>query len=133
VSIPPNRPLGRLDLNDVIYKNGECEDGRHRARCERTFQKRPAGALGTTSIAKMKCCPKPLTAAGVKHEVLNAKNNEREGSIVAQAGKPGAVTVATNMAGRGVDILLGGNPPSAEDAKRVREAGVSPRDRHRAA
>ena len=123
VSIPPNRPLGRLDLNDVIYKNANAKMAAiARDVKERSKNGQPV-LLGTTSIAKNEMLSEALTAAGVKHEVLNAKNNEREGSIVAQAGKPGAVTVATNMAGRGVDILLGGNPPSAEDAKRVREAG----------
>jgi preprotein translocase subunit SecA len=123
VSIPPNRPLGRTDLNDVIYKNADAKMAAIARDVKERSKKGQPVLLGTTSIAKNEILSAALGAAGVKHEVLNAKNNEREGSIIAQAGKPGAVTVATNMAGRGVDILLGGNPGAAEDAKRVREAG----------
>jgi preprotein translocase subunit SecA len=64
-----------------------------------------------------------LQQEGVRHEILNAKNHEREGEIIAQAGRPGAVTLATNMAGRGVDIIMGGNPPVAEEAEKSRAAG----------
>jgi preprotein translocase subunit SecA len=123
VSIPPNRPLARKDLNDVIYKNEAAKIAAiARDVKERSKNGQPI-LLGTTSIAKNEMLSAALAEAGVRHEVLNAKNNEREGSIIAQAGKPGAVTVATNMAGRGVDILLGGNPPAKEDAERVRAAG----------
>jgi preprotein translocase subunit SecA len=123
ISIPPNRPLQRVDINDVIYKNTAAK----LAAVARDVKERSAKGqpvlLGTTSIAKNELLADALREAGVKHEVLNAKNNEREGAIIAQAGKPGAVTVATNMAGRGVDILLGGNPASPEDRERVRAAG----------
>ncbi len=123
VSIPPNRGLARLDLNDVIYKNTSAKIAAIvREVKERSAKGQPV-LLGTTSIAKNEMLSEALRSAGVRHEVLNAKNNEREGSIIAQAGKPGAVTVATNMAGRGVDILLGGNPATDADTKRVREAG----------
>ena len=110
VSIPPNRPLGRKDMNDVIYKNADAKIAAIVRDVKERSKKGQPVLLGTTSIAKNEILSAALGAAGVKHEVLNAKNNEREGSIIAQAGKPGAVTVATNMAGRGVDILLGGNP-----------------------
>ncbi len=123
VSIPPNRPLVRKDSNDVIYKNEVAKIAAIARDVKERSKKGQPVLLGTTSIAKNEMLSAALDAAGVRHEVLNAKNNEREGSIIAQAGKPGAVTVATNMAGRGVDILLGGNPPIKEDAERVREAG----------
>ena len=123
VSVPPNRPLARKDLNDVIYKNYKVKiDAVVREVAERHKKGQPV-LLGTTSIAKNEIFSAAFSNAGIPHEVLNAKNNEREGSIIAQAGRPGAVTVATNVAGRGVDILLGGNPPTAEDAARVRELG----------
>lgn len=123
LSIPPNRPLGRTDLNDIIYKNANAKMAAIVRDVKERSKKGQPILLGTTSIAKNEILSAALGAAGVKHELLNAKNNEREGSIIAQAGKPGAVTVATNVAGRGVDILLGGNPPTEADAKRVREAG----------
>ena len=91
--------------------------------------------LGTVSIEKNELLSSLLNAAGVPHETLNAKNHEREGAIIAQAGKLGAVTVATNMAGRGVDIILGGNPQDILEAQKVRELGglcVIGTDRHEA-
>jgi preprotein translocase subunit SecA len=123
VSIPPNRGLARQDLNDLIYKNFKAKvDAVVRDVAERQKKGQPV-LLGTTSIAKNDIFSAALSQAGIKHEVLNAKNNEREGAIIAQAGRPGGVTVATNVAGRGVDILLGGNPPTPEEATRVRELG----------
>ena len=123
VSIPPNRPLARKDLNDLIYKNFKAKvDAVAKEVAERQKKGQPV-LLGTTSIAKNEIFSAALSQAGIKHEVLNAKNNEREGAIIAQAGRPGAVTVATNVAGRGVDILLGGNPPNAAEAEKVRAAG----------
>jgi len=123
ISIPPNRPLARTDENDLIYRNFKAKTDAVVHEVKERQKKGQPVLLGTTSIAKNEILSAALGAAGVKHELLNAKNNEREGSIIAQAGKPGAVTVATNMAGRGVDILLGGNPSTEADAKRVREAG----------
>jgi len=79
--------------------------------------------LGTASIEKNELLSSMLSNAGIPHELLNAKNNEREGAIIAQAGRSKAVTVATNVAGRGVDIILGGNPPEPEEARKVRELG----------
>jgi preprotein translocase subunit SecA len=123
ISIPPNRGLARQDLNDLIYKNFKAKvDAVVREVAERQKKGQPV-LLGTTSIAKNDIFSAALSQAGIKHEVLNAKNNEREGAIIAQAGRPGGVTVATNVAGRGVDILLGGNPPTPEEATRVRELG----------
>jgi len=79
--------------------------------------------VGTRSVERNEYLGKLLEASGVPHQILNAKNHEREGQIIAQAGKKGAVTIATNMAGRGVDIILGGNPPNPEDAQTVKELG----------
>jgi preprotein translocase subunit SecA len=123
VSIPPNRPLARKDENDLIYKNFKAKvDAVVKEVGERQKKGQPV-LLGTTSISKNEIFSAALSNAGIPHEALNAKNNEREGGIIAQAGRPGAVTVATNVAGRGVDILFGGNPPKPEDAAKVRELG----------
>jgi len=134
-SIPPNRTLARKDLNDLIYKNFGAKLNAIAADVRERQKKGQPILLGTTSIAKNELISAALSQAGIKHEVLNAKNNEREGAIIAQAGKPGAVTVATNVAGRGVDILLGGNPPEPEEAEKVRALGglhVIGTDRHEA-
>ncbi len=133
VSIPPNRGLARSDVNDLIYKNFSAKvDAVVRDVAERQKKGQPV-LLGTTSIAKNEIFSAALSQADIKHEVLNAKNNEREGAIIAQAGRPGAVTVATNVAGRGVDILLGGNPPTRSEAAAGPRAWRFARDRHRTA
>lgn len=123
VSIPPNKPVKRIDSPDKVYKN---DAAKWRALIKDIGEKHKAGQpvlVGTTSISKNELVSELLRRAGIPHEVLNAKNNEREGAIIAQAGKRGSVTVATNMAGRGVDIILGGNPPSKEAAEKIRELG----------
>lgn len=123
ISIPSNKPIKRLDMSDKVYKN---DTAKWRALAKDIGEKQKAGQpvlVGTTSIAKNEIVSALLSRAGVPHEVLNAKNNEREGGIIAQAGRRGSVTVATNMAGRGVDIILGGNPPSKEEAEKVKELG----------
>ncbi|MFM8943891.1 MAG: preprotein translocase subunit SecA [Actinomycetota bacterium] len=110
VEIPTNRPMVRADDQDLVYKT---EDAKWRALVEDLVQRHAAGQpclVGTISIEKSEILAGYLERRGVPHNVLNAKNHEREAQIVAQAGRLGAVTVATNMAGRGVDILLGGNP-----------------------
>ena len=123
VSIPTNKPLVRKNLDDAIYKSLHAKfEAVVREVAERSKKGQPI-LLGTASIERNELLSSLLSRAGVKHEVLNAKNNEREGAIIAQAGRSGAVTVATNMAGRGVDIILGGNPPSPEEARRVVELG----------
>jgi preprotein translocase subunit SecA len=135
MSIPPNRPLARKDMNDLIYKNFDAKLNAIIADVRERQKKGQPVLLGTTSIARNEIISAALAKANITHEVLNAKNNEREGAIIAQAGRPGAVTVATNVAGRGVDILLGGNPPTPEEAARVRELGglhVIGTDRHEA-
>ncbi len=123
ISIPPNRPMIRLDLADMIYKTKEAK---YRAVVEDIKTQREKGRpilVGTTSIVNNEIISGYLGKAGIPHEVLNAKNHEREGAIIAQTGRAGSVTVATNMAGRGVDIVLGGNPSSAEEAQKVKDAG----------
>ncbi|KKR55717.1 MAG: Protein translocase subunit SecA [Candidatus Curtissbacteria bacterium GW2011_GWA1_40_24] len=123
VSIPTNKPMVRRDKPDAIYKNFEAK---YRAAIGEIKKRRLAGQpvlIGTASIQHNEIISDLLKQAGVPHETLNAKNHEREGAIIAQAGKSGAVTVATNMAGRGVDIILGGNPSTPDEARKVREAG----------
>jgi len=110
VPIPTNRPNIREDHADLIYKS---EVAKYQAVIEDIVQRHAAGQpvlVGTISVEKSEYLSRELTKRGVRHEVLNAKQHTREAQIVAQAGRKGAVTVATNMAGRGVDILLGGNP-----------------------
>ena len=109
VSIPTNRPAVRMDQPDLVYKN---EQAKFNAVVEDIAEHHASGQpvlVGTTSVEKSEYLSTLLTKAGVEHTVLNAKQHEREASIVAQAGRKGAVTVATNMAGRGTDIMLGGN------------------------
>jgi preprotein translocase subunit SecA len=123
VQIPSNRKNVRKDLPDMIYKN---EKGKYQAVVREIKEQHETGRpilVGTASIEKNEYLAALLKREGVKHEVLNAKNHEQEGEIIAQAGRFGAVTIATNMAGRGVDIILGGNPLIEEEAKKVRELG----------
>ncbi|MCL2820232.1 MAG: preprotein translocase subunit SecA [Oscillospiraceae bacterium] len=110
IEIPTNRPLIRIDNPDVIYKN---ENGKYRAiinQIEECNKKGQPVLVGTVSIEMSELLASMLKKRGVPHNVLNAKHHEKEAEIVAQAGKVGAVTIATNMAGRGTDIVLGGNP-----------------------
>ena len=109
IEIPTNRPIQRIDMEDVIYKT---EDGKFNAVIEQIIECHNIGQpvlVGTVSIEKSEHLSSMLRRRGIKHEVLNAKYHEKEAEIVAQAGKFGAVTIATNMAGRGTDIMLGGN------------------------
>ena len=109
IEIPTNKPMIRKDHNDVIYKN---EAGKFRAVVKEVKESHAKGQpvlIGTVSIEKSEKLSKMLQKEGIKHEVLNAKQHEKEAEIIAQAGKYGAVTIATNMAGRGTDIMLGGN------------------------
>ena len=135
MSIPSNRPMIREDMDDMIYKT---KDGKYKAAVEDIKVQREKGRpilVGTTSIVNNEIISEYLRKAGIPHEVLNAKNHEREGAIIAQAGRAGSVTVATNMAGRGVDIVLGGNPSTPEEAQKVKDAGglyVMGTERHEA-
>ena len=109
VSIPTNKPLIRMDNPDVIYRN---EDAKYRAIAREVKESHEKGQpvlVGTVSIEKSEKISKILSKEGIFHQVLNAKNHEKEAEIIAQAGKFGSVTIATNMAGRGTDIMLGGN------------------------
>lgn len=123
VTIPTNRPIARENLPDRVYKNTNAKYLAVVRDVEERHKKGQPVLIGTASIAHNEKLSEYLHKAGIRHEVLNAKNNEREGEIIAQAGRLGGVTVATNMAGRGVDIILGGNPPDAQEAERVRALG----------
>lgn len=124
ITVPTNKPAVRQDLPDRIYKT---EMGKFKALAKEVKERNEKGQpvlIGTVSIEKNELLSKLLEREGVRHNLLNAKNHEREAEITAQAGRLGAVTVATNMAGRGVDIILGGNPQNdPEQSRRVRELG----------
>jgi preprotein translocase subunit SecA len=121
--IPTNKPMIRYDSSDRIYRTLE---GKFSAIVREIKEKNETGQpvlVGTTSIEKNEYLGKLLEREGIQHKILNAKHHEKEGEIIAQAGKLGSVTVATNMAGRGVDIILGGNPPNLEETKKVIKLG----------
>lgn len=123
ISIPTHRPMVRQDRPDLVFRT---ERGKFQAVAREVKERHQKGQpvlIGTVSIEKNELLSKMLGVEGITHELLNAKNHEREALIIAQAGRAGAVTVATNMAGRGVDIILGGTPPSAAEAEEVRSAG----------
>ncbi|MFI7134536.1 preprotein translocase subunit SecA [Nonomuraea sp. NPDC050153] len=125
VPIPTNRPMVRKDQADVVYKT---EDAKFDAVVQDIKERYEAGQpvlVGTTSVEKSERLSKALKRRGVQHEVLNAKNHAREASIIAEAGRKGAVTVATNMAGRGTDIMLGGNSEFRADLE-LRQRGLDP-------
>jgi preprotein translocase subunit SecA len=124
VEVPTNRPNARVDHHDVVYKT---EAAKYRAVIEQIkecYAKEQPVLVGTVSIEKNEALSKLLSHEGITHNVLNAKNHEKEAEIIAQAGKPGAVTVATNMAGRGTDIMLGGNAEYRSTAD-LRKKGLS--------
>ncbi len=124
LEIPTNRPVARRDLPDVIFKT---VNGKNQAIVKEIEEKHKKGQpvlVGTVTVEKSEEISKLLIRRGIRHNVLNAKNHAREADIVAQAGRLGAVTIATNMAGRGTDILLGGNPEFLAKRK-LREEGVS--------
>lgn len=124
-AIPPNRPVQRRDLDDLVYRT---IDAKFNAVAEDVIKRHKTGQpvlVGTVSIESSEKLSRILDKRGIKHEVLNAKFHEREAQIVAQAGREGAVTIATNMAGRGTDILLGGNPEELTK-EYIRELGIDP-------
>ena len=123
VAIPPNKPMAREDFADKVFKT---ENGKFTAvikEIEELHKKGQPILVGTRSVERNEYLGKLLEMRGIPHNILNAKNHEREGEIIAQAGKKGAVTIATNMAGRGVDIILGGNPPVVEITEEVKNLG----------
>ncbi len=123
VSVPTNKPPIRKDLPDKIFKN---EAGKYRAIVNEIKERQKTGQpilVGTVSIDKNEYLSLMLQHEGVEHVVLNAKNHEKEAELHAQAGRPGSVTIATNIAGRGVDIILGGNPPESELQQKSLAAG----------
>ena len=123
IEIPTNKPVRRVDMHDRIFSTVE---GKKKAIVREIVERHEKGQpilVGTVSVDKSEEISRLLIRNGVKHNILNAKNHEREAEIVAQAGRFGAVTIATNMAGRGTDILLGGNPEYLAK-KRLREEGV---------
>lgn len=121
--VPTNKPVARKDNNDSVF---QTEKGKYKAvakKVEELHKKGQPVLIGTVSIENNEVLSKYLEKEGVPHEVLNAKNHEREGEIIAQAGKRGAVTIATNMAGRGVDIKLGGSPSTKESHEEIKSLG----------
>ena len=123
LEIPTNKPLVRIDNPDVVYKN---ENGKYRAiidQIEKCHEKGQPVLVGTISIEKSELLSSLLKKRGIKHNVLNAKQHDKEAEIVAQAGRFGSVTIATNMAGRGTDIMLGGNPEYMAKSE-LRKVGV---------
>jgi preprotein translocase subunit SecA len=123
VAIPTHKPMIRKDHPDLIYKNEKAKWKAVADEIEDWYKKRRPVLVGTRSIEKNEALSALLRRRGVPHQILNAKYHEKEADIIAQAGQPGAVTIATNMAGRGVDIILGGNPPDPADAETVRTLG----------
>ncbi|MBQ0848631.1 preprotein translocase subunit SecA [Streptomyces sp. NPDC057621] len=127
VPIPTNRPMVRKDQSDLIYRT---EVAKFDAVVDDIAEKHEKGQpilVGTTSVEKSEYLSQQLSKRGIQHEVLNAKQHDREAPIIAQAGRRGAVTVATNMAGRGTDIKLGGNPDDLAEAE-LRQRGLDPEE-----
>jgi preprotein translocase subunit SecA len=127
VPIPPNRPMARRDQSDLIYKTEEAKFIAVTDDIAERYEKGQPVLIGTTSVERSEYLSRMLTKRRIPHNVLNAKYHEQEAAIVAEAGRRGAVTVATNMAGRGTDIVLGGNTDFITD-QRLRERGLDPVD-----
>ncbi|KGF22806.1 preprotein translocase subunit SecA [Corynebacterium tuscaniense] len=125
VAIPPNKPNIRKDHDDLIYKTQEAKFAAVAEDIAEHVEKRQPVLVGTTSVERSEYLSQLLTRKGIKHNVLNAKHHEEEGRIIAEAGLPGNVTVSTNMAGRGTDIVLGGNPEILVEHK-LKERGLDP-------
>jgi len=123
ISVPTHRPVQRIDHNDLIF---QTENGKFEAIAQKVKALNAKGQpvlIGTVSIEKNELLAAYLKRAGIPHQVLNAKNHENEGSVIAQAGRKGSVVIATNLAGRGVDIILGGTPSTPEEQQEVKDLG----------
>lgn len=123
ISVPTNRPTQRIDHNDLIF---QTENGKFEAIAQKVKDLNAKGQpvlIGTVSIEKNELLAAYLQKVGIPHKVLNAKNHESEGSVIAQSGKKGSVVIATNLAGRGVDIILGGTPSTPEEQQEVKDLG----------
>jgi len=123
ISVPTHRPIDRIDHNDLIF---QTENGKFEAIAQKVKALNANGQpvlIGTVSIEKNELLAAYLKRAGIPHQVLNAKNHENEGSVIAQAGRKGNVVIATNLAGRGVDIILGGTPSTPEEQQEVKDLG----------
>ncbi len=123
ISVPTHRPVQRIDHNDLIF---QTENGKFEAIAQKVKALNAKGQpvlIGTVSIEKNELLAAYLKKAGIPHQVLNAKNHENEGSVIAQAGKKGSVVIATNLAGRGVDIILGGTTSTPEEQQEVKDLG----------
>ena len=127
VAIPTNKPMIRIDKTDLVYKNEKAKFGQVVEDIAKRHETGQPVLVGTTSVEKSEYLSKLLAKKGIKHEVLNAKNHAREAAIVAQAGRLGSVTVATNMAGRGTDVMLGGNAEFLAVSE-MNAKGLSPAD-----
>lgn len=123
ISVPTNRTVQRKDHNDLIF---QTENGKFEAIAQKVKALNAKGQpvlIGTVSIEKNELLAAYLQKAGIPHKVLNAKNHENEGSVIAQSGKKGSVVIATNLAGRGVDIILGGTPSTPEEQQEIKDLG----------
>ena len=127
IPIPTNKPMIRIDQRDLIYRTEEAKFAAIISDVVERHEKGQPVLLGTASVAKSELLSKLLKQAGIPHNVLNAKQHQREAAVVAEAGRRGAVTVSTNMAGRGTDIMLGGNPEFLADLQ-LRKQGLDPVD-----
>ncbi|MBY0328970.1 preprotein translocase subunit SecA [Patescibacteria group bacterium] len=123
VTVPTNRAIQRVDHNDLIY---QTEEGKFKAIAVKVKELHAKGQpvlIGTVSVEKNELLSAYLKREGIPHQVLNAKNHEQEGTVTAQAGRKGSVVIATNMAGRGVDIILGGNPSTPQEQEHIKSLG----------
>ncbi len=121
VVVPTNKPMIREDFSDLIYRTEKAKNQAIIEEIKRCFEKGQPVLVGTRSVEKNEFFSELLRREGVPHQVLNAKQHEKEAQVIAQAGKLKAVTIATNMAGRGVDIILGGNPPDEKEQEKIKE------------